>query len=106
MSEELASLSSIDRRLTEVSANMVIVMSKLEEMKGFMERLTRVEERIVTMASNNEAFWKKYDALVDRIAELEKAEPMQAQTTKWIMGAVWAIVGAAAAFVARQVGAI
>ena len=45
-------------------------------------------------------------ALGDRIADLEKAEPMQEQTGKWVLAAVWGAAGLLALFVAKQLGLV
>lgn len=42
--------------------------------------------------------------LSQRIDALEKAEPMQEQAGKWVMGAVWGAAALLAAVVAKQLG--
>lgn len=44
------------------------------------------------------------ERLSGRVAELEKAEPIQEQTGKWVMGAVWGAAALLAAVVAKQLG--
>ncbi len=44
------------------------------------------------------------ERLSGRVAELEKAEPMQEQTGKWVMAAVWGAAGFAALLIAKQLG--
>ena len=46
------------------------------------------------------------ERLSTRVAELEKAEPMQEQTGKWVMAAVWGAAGLLALFVAKQLGLV
>ena len=41
-----------------------------------------------------------------RIAELEKSEPMQEQTSTWVKTAVWGAAGLLALFVAKQLGLV
>lgn len=42
--------------------------------------------------------------LSQRIDELEKSEPLQEQTSKWVMAAVWGAAGLAALLIAKQLG--
>lgn len=42
--------------------------------------------------------------LSGRIAELERSEPMQEQTSTWVKTAVWGAAGLLALFVAKQLG--
>lgn len=42
--------------------------------------------------------------LSGRLAELEKAEPMQRQTSTWMLAAVWGAAGLAALLIAKQLG--
>lgn len=44
--------------------------------------------------------------LSGRIAELEKSEPMQEQTSAWVKTAVWGAAGLLALFVAKQLGLV
>ena len=46
------------------------------------------------------------ERLSGRVAELEKAEPMQEQTGKWVMAAVWGAAGFAALLIAKQLGLV
>ena len=57
------------------------------------------KELRVLIADSNER-------LSGRVAELEKAEPMQEQTGKWVMAAVWGAAGLLALFVAKQLGLV
>lgn len=42
------------------------------------------------------------ERLSERIEVLEKAEPMQSQTSKWTLTAIWAVLGFLALFVANR----
>ncbi|MDR1350906.1 MAG: hypothetical protein LBJ59_09075 [Zoogloeaceae bacterium] len=90
-------LSRIEQALNSLEKTS----SKLVEV---IERLTRIEERDLARGNSVEKAWLKIDDLAARVAELEKAEPLQAQTTKWVMGAVWGACGAAAMFVLKKIG--
>ena len=102
MADALTKLAIIDERQTQTI---------LAQERAFMA-LERVEERLRThelvckdqdkevrqlIADSNER-------LSARVAELEKAEPMQEQTGKWVMAAVWGAAGLLALFVAKQLG--
>ena len=104
MADALTKLAIIDERQTQTI---------LAQERAFMA-LERVEERLRThelvckdqdkevrqlIADSNER-------LSARVGELEKAEPMQEQTGKWVMAAVWGAAGLLALFVAKQLGLV
>ena len=104
MADALTKLAIVEERQTQTI---------LAQERAFMA-LERVEERLRThelvckdqdkevrqlIADSNER-------LSARVAELEKAEPMQEQTGKWVMAAVWGAAGLLALFVAKQLGLV
>ena len=104
MANALTKLAIVEERQTQTI---------LAQERAFMA-LERVEERLRThelvckdqdkevrqlIADSNER-------LSARVGELEKAEPMQEQTGKWVMAAVWGAAGLLALFVAKQLGLV
>ena len=104
MADALTKLAIVEERQTQTI---------LAQERAFMA-LERVEERLRThelvckdqdkevrqlIADSNER-------LSARVGELEKAEPMQEQTGKWVMAAVWGAAGLLALFVAKQLGLV
>ena len=104
MADALTKLAIVEERQTQTI---------LAQERAF-KALERVEERLRThelvckdqdkevrqlIADSNER-------LSARVGELEKAEPMQEQTGKWVMAAVWGAAGLLALFVAKQLGLV
>lgn len=102
MAEDLAVLST---RLEHLSEGMERMESILCQMSESISKLAVVEERQAATAETIRRLYDKLDAVETRLRSLEIAEPMQTQTTTWIMNAVWGIVGAVGAYaIARFLG--
>ena len=94
----------VAQRLARVEQSIVMMDKSISRVADMVERLTRMEERNVSIANSLEKVWQKVDALSIRVVELEKSEPMQAQTTKWVTGAMWGALGAAGMFILKKLG--
>ncbi len=68
-----------------------------------VERLTRLEERHASTATALERAFGAIGKLTERVVELERAAPVQAITTRWVLGGVWAVLGAVGAIVIQRV---
>ena len=79
-------------RITEVLDRMTIRMDAHEKSCQLQEKELRA--LIADTAKD----------LSQRIDELEKSEPLQEQTSKWMMAAVWGAAGLLAMIVAKQLG--
>jgi predicted phage tail protein len=101
MADALTKLAIVEERQTQTI---------LAQERAFMA-LERVEERLRThelvckdqdkevrqlIADSNER-------LSARVGELEKAEPMQAQTSKWVTAGVWGALALLASFIVPRI---
>ena len=83
----------------------------MRELAGTINKLVAIEtnqshmhesySRILTLLEKSE---EKHQNLDRRIDELEKEQPLTKQVIKWVMGAVWSVVAAAAMFAAKMLG--
>lgn len=76
-------------------------LERVEQRQAEHEKSCRQQERDL-----RDLVGATTDRLVVRIEELEKAEPLQAQTSKWTLTAIWAALGFMIAFVANRVMAV
>lgn len=66
-------------------------------MSDAVERLTRLEERHASTASGLERAFAALGKLGERITTLERVAPVHALTSRWVLGASWAALGAGGA---------
>lgn len=99
-----------DELVEVVAARVESILESMGEMKVSLNKLTDavtrlalVEERQAQMTQAHDRtvrYIEKVEAaqgdLDKRIKVLEVAEPLQQQASKWVMAAVWAVVGGAA----------
>ena len=102
MADALTKLAIVDERQTQTILAQERAFNALErvgERQRTHELVCKDQDKEVRqlIADSNER-------LSTRVAELEKAEPMQEQTGKWVMAAVWGAAGLLALFVAKQLG--
>lgn len=74
-------------------------LERVEQRQTEHERACRIQEKEL-----RELFTQESKVLIGRIEVLEKTEPMQAQTSKWVTTAVWSAAGLLGLFVAKQLG--
>ena len=104
MADALAGLAIIEERQTQTilaQERAFKALERVEERQRQHELQCRDQEEVLRqlIADSNER-------LSARVGELEKAEPMQEQTSKWVMAAVWGAAGLLAMFVAKQLGLV
>ena len=100
-------------RLGLLSADVGELKETLREIASAVTRLALVEER---QMQTNEALsraFKQIDkldlklvGLEQRLIALERVQPIQQQTSSWVMSAVWAAAGAAVVFIAKKAGVL
>ena len=100
-------------RLGLLSADVGELKETLREIASAVTRLALVEER---QMQTNEALgraFKQIDKLdlklvgfEQRLIALERMQPIQQQTSSWVMSAVWAAAGAAVMFIAKKAGVL
>lgn len=101
MADALTKLAIVEERQTQTI---------LAQERGF-KALERVEERqrtheLVCKDQDKEVRQLIADSnerLAARVADLEKAEPMQAQTSKWVTAGVWGTLALLASFIVPRV---
>ena len=104
MADALTKLAIVEERQTQTilaQERAFKALERVEERQRQHELQCRDQEEVLRqlIADSNER-------LSARVGELEKAEPMQAQTSKWVMAAVWGAAGLLAMFVAKQLGLV
>lgn len=92
MAANFTKLIVIEERQTATMAGLERAFKALERMDAKLEAYnTAGRETYQAMAKENAE-------LAKRVVELEKSEPLQAQTSKWVLGALWGSLGLLAAF--------
>ena len=104
MADALTKLAIVEERQTQTilaQERAFKALERVEERQRQHELVCRDKEEVLRqlIADSNEH-------LSARVGELEKAEPMQEQTGKWVMAAVWGAAGLLALFVAKQLGLV
>ena len=104
MADALTKLAIVEERQTQTilaQERAFKALERVEERQRTHELVCKDQDKEVRqlIADSNER-------LAARVGELEKAEPMQAQTSKWVMAVVWAAAGLLALFVAKQLGLV
>lgn len=102
MADALTKLAIVEERQTQTilaQERAFKALERVEERQRTHELVCKDQDKEVRqlIADSNER-------LSGRVAELEKAEPMQKQTGKWVMAAVWGAAGFAALLIAKQLG--
>ena len=102
MADALTKLAIVEERQTQTilaQERAFKALERVEERQRTHELVCKDQDKEVRqlIADSNER-------LSGRVAELEKAEPMQEQTGKWVMAAVWGAAGFAALLIAKQLG--
>jgi hypothetical protein len=101
MADALTKLAIVEERQTQTilaQERAFKAMERVEERQRQHELQCRDQEKDVRqlIADSNER-------LSIRVAELEKAEPMQAQTSKWVTAGVWGTLALLASFVVPRI---
>lgn len=104
MADALTKLAIVEERQTQTilaQERAFKALDRVEERQRTHELVCKDQDKEVRqlIADSNER-------LSTRVAELEKAEPMQEQTGKWVMAAVWGAAGLLVMFVAKQLGLV
>lgn len=101
----MADIEVLATKLEHLSEGVDRMESILAQMSESLNKLSIVEERQATTAETVRRLYDKLDTLEERLRALEIAEPIQSQTSQWIINGVWGIVGAIGAYlVAKLLG--
>ena len=101
MADALTKLAIVEERQTQTilaQERAFKALERVEERQRTHELQLRDQEKILRqlIADSNER-------LAARLGELEKAEPMQAQTSKWVTAGVWGALALLASFIVPRI---
>ena len=101
MADALTKLAIVEERQTQTilaQERAFKALERVEERQRQHELQCRDQDKEVRqlIADSNER-------LSIRVAELEKAEPMQAQTSKWVTAGVWGALALLASFIVPRI---
>lgn len=105
MTTDAAELAVLAHKVAEMHSDFGEIRTVLRELTQAINKLALVEERQTQLAVTQERAFKalerletKFDALEKRVNTLEADEPMQKQTSAWVLAGVWGFAGIAASF--------
>lgn len=77
-----------------LTKDLADIKDELKAVRGLLERMVRVEEKISNTAVENERLRGELTAIYGRISKLETAHAAGGSSLQWIERGVWAIVAA------------
>lgn len=105
MREDMGELRAVVSKLTDAVTKLAVVEERQVADRAALERaftaIQKSDERCTAMF---EKCSNKMERIESRVDVLEQAAPMQAQTSQWIINAVWACVAVVAMFAATKLG--
>ena len=93
MAASFTKLIVIEERQTATMAGLERAFKALEKVETKLEAYTSANRETC------QALERENADLAKRVVELEKSEPMQAQTSKWVLAAVWGSLALLAGFI-------
>ena len=101
MADALTKLAIVEERQTQTilaQERAFKALERVEERQHTHELVCKDQEKCLRqlIADSNER-------LSARVSELEKAEPMQAQTSKWVTAGVWGALALLASFIVPRI---
>lgn len=106
-------LATLHADVGDIKAGMADFKDGLKELAAAILKLALVEERQNHAAQALERAFvalekleKKLDGVSNRVAELEKSEPMQNKAAEWTERLLWAAASAALMFIATKAGLV
>ena len=91
-------------RLDNLHSDVSGMRDVLKELASAVTKLAIIEERQQQATQALDRAFKVLEKVENRLDAIEKAQPMQQQTSSWVVTALWAAAGAAALFIAKKVG--
>ena len=105
-----ASFAVLAHKVEAMHSDFGEIRAVLRDLTSAINKLALVEERQTQAAQAQERAFgvlekleNRLDAMDNRVKALEIEEPMQKQTSGWVIAAVWGFAGLAAAFVMHKV---
>ena len=99
-----ALLHKVVARLDNLHSDIGDMKSTMRELTAAVTRLALIEERQAQATQSLERAFKEIEKCWGRIEALEREQPMQRQTSQWVIAAVYGAAGLAVMFVAKSVG--
>ena len=101
MADALTKLAIVEERQTQTilaQERAFKALERVEERQRMHELVCKDQDKEVRqlIADSNER-------LATRVADLEKAEPMQAQTSKWVTAGVWGTLALLVSFIVPRI---
>lgn len=93
---DVGEVKSTMRQLTDVVSKLALIEERQSQATQSLERTSRYIEKVESKA----------EAVESRVDALERDQPMQAQTSQWVLAAVWGAAAGGAMFIAKQLGII
>lgn len=91
-------------KLIVIEERQTATMAGLERAFKALERMdTKLEAYTVANRETAQSLEKENADLARRVVELEKSEPLQAQTSKWVVAAVWGSLALLAGFIVPRI---
>lgn len=91
-------------KLIVIEERQTATMASLERAFKALERMdTKLEAYTTANRETCQALEKENADLAKRVVELEKSEPMQAQTSKWVTAGVWGALALLASFIVPRI---
>jgi len=91
-------------KLIAIEVQQTATMAGLERAFKALEKVeTKLEAYTTANRETSQALEKENADLAKRVVELEKNEPMQAQTSKWVVAAVWGSLALLAGFIVPRI---
>ena len=97
MAASFTKLIVIEERQTATMAGLERAFKALEKVETKLEAYTSANRETCQELERENA------DLAKRVVELEKSEPMQAQTSKWVLAAVWGSLALLAGFIVPRI---
>lgn len=97
MAANFTKLIVIEERQTATMVGLERAFKALEKVE------TKLESYTTANRETCQALEKENADLAKRVVELEKSEPMQAQTSKWVVAAVWGSLALLAGFLVPRI---
>ncbi len=99
----MSEIQVLETRIEHLANSMERIEDILVQMSDSINKLAVIEERQAIVTESIKRIYEKLDSIEERLRTLEIAEPMQSQTTEWVLHSIWAIVGAAISFLVVRI---
>jgi prefoldin subunit 5 len=100
---QITDVNLLSAKLQTLHSDVSDVKSSLKDLTVAINKLALVEERLSNATAAQERSFKAMEKLEERIDNLEKAQVIDDNTSKWIDRGVVAFVGAAVAYIWERI---